>query len=234
MSIKIFTIFLLLLLNICNTQNQDINQNQNVSQNQDATQNQDDNQNQAPNPNAKNNILKTEAMILMEEFSNEWESKMEDFKMEYLYYIPLDPRDQEEFFENITTVPTTFRGAFFLSDETTNKVEFYIKDSLGRIIYQANGHYNIFNIQLKKADKYTIIFKNSSAKDKIVITFTVNTGQNNLINSKDLSKTEKKMDNLESVIKKFNMEFKLSRDIHIKRYQSKLYFINIIYNFYRD
>ena len=223
MSIKILTIFLLLLLNICNCQ--DPNQNQNPSQNPDANQNIEPNDEEQP---------KTEAMILMEEFSNEWEAKMEDFHMEYLYYIPLESRDQEEYFENITTVPTTFKGAFFLSDETTNKVEFYIRDSLGRIIYQAIGHYNIFDIKIQKADKYTIIFRNSSAKDKVVITFTVNTGQNNLINSKDLSKTEKKMDTLEAVIKKFNMEFKLSRDIHIKRYQSKLYFINLFFNMFRN
>ena len=50
----------------------------------------------------------------------------------------------------------------------------------------------------------------------------MNTGQNNFINSKDLSNTEKKLDNLESLIKKFNMEFKLNRDIHIRRYESKL------------
>ena len=43
-----------------------------------------------------------------------------------------------------------------------------------------------------------------------------------MLESKDLTDTEKKMDALEAVIKKFNMEFKLSRDIHMKRYQSKL------------
>ena len=223
MSIKLLTIFLLLLLNICHSQ--DVNPNQDVNTKQDVNLNQDE---------ASGDMPKTEAMILMEQFSNEWEAKMEDFQMEYLYYIPLEYREQEEYFENITTVPTTLKGAFFLSDETTNKVEFYIKDSLGRIIYQANGHYNIFEIKIQKADKYTIIFKNSSAKEKVVITFTMNTGQNNVINSKDLTKTEKKMDNLEAVIKKFNMEFKLSRDIHNKRYQSKSYFINAIFNFYRD
>ena len=223
MSIKLLTIFLLLLLNICHSQ--DVNPNQDVNTKQDVNLNQDE---------ASGDMPKTEAMILMEQFSNEWEAKMEDFQMEYLYYIPLEYREQEEYFENITTVPTTLKGAFFLSDETTNKVEFYIKDSLGRIIYQAYGHYNIFDIKLQKADKYTIIFRNNSAKDKVVITFTVNTGQNNLINSKDLTKTEKKMDTLEAVIKKFNMEFKLSRDIHTKRYQSKLYFINLISNYYRD
>ena len=163
-----------------------------------------------------------EVMNLMQEFSNEWEAKMMDYNMEYLYYIPLQQRDQEIYFENVTTVPTVFKGAFFLSDETTDKIEFYLRDSSDKVIYKATGHFNIFEIPINKPDKYSIIFRNNLAKNKVVITFTMNTGQNNFLNAKDLTNTEKKMDNLEAVIKKFNMEFKLSRDIHTRRYQSKL------------
>ena len=167
-----------------------------------------------------------EVSNLMKEFSDEWETKMQDYKMEYIYYIPIEYRDQEIYFENVTTVPTKFKGAFFLSDESTDKIEFYVKDSYDKVIYKAFGHYNIFEIPINKPDKYTITFRNNLAKNKVVVTFTMNTGQNNMLNSKDLSNTEKKMDNLEAVIKKFNMEFKLSRDIHTRRYQSKLSFIN--------
>ena len=163
-----------------------------------------------------------EVMNLMQEFSNEWEAKMMDYNMEYLYYIPLQQRDQEIYFENVTTVPTVFKGAFFLSDETTDKIEFYVRDSSDKVIYKATGHFNIFEIPINKPDKYSIIFRNNLAKNKVVITFTMNTGQNNFLNAKDLTNTKKKMDNLEAVIKKFNMEFKLSRDIHTRRYQSKL------------
>ena len=49
----------------------------------------------------------------------------------------------------------------------------------------------------------------------------MNTGQNDIIGKKELTETEKKLDALDNVIKKFNMEFKLSRDIHTKRYKSK-------------
>ena len=165
---------------------------------------------------------KSEENNLLEEFTNEWIEKMNDYKMEYLYYIPLEQGEQEDYFENITTVPTLFKGAFFLSDESDNKIEFYVRDSFDKIIYQATGHFNIFEIPINKTDKYSITFRNNMAKNKVVVTFTVNTGQNNLINSTDLSNTEKKMDNLEAVIKKFNMEFKLTRDIHTRRYKSKL------------
>ena len=170
----------------------------------------------------KNVNEEQEASNIMQEFANEWESKLAEYNMEYIYEIPLNKREQETYYENVTTVPTVFKGAFYIADETTDKIEFYVKDSHDQVLHKATGHYNIFEIPINKADKYSITFRNNLAKKKVVITFTMNSGQNNIINSKDLTNTEKKMDDLEAVIKKFNMEFKLSRDIHMKRYQSKL------------
>ena len=155
------------------------------------------------------------------DFASEWESKMQDYVYDYLYYIPLNPKEQEIYFENVTSAPTTFKGSYFLSDESTNKIEFYIRDSNDKIIHKAVGHHNIFEINITKVDRYSITFRNNIAKEKVVVSFSMNTGQNNMLESKDLTDTEKKMDALEAVIKKFNMEFKLSRDIHTLRYKSK-------------
>ncbi len=155
------------------------------------------------------------------DFASEWESKMQDYVYDYLYYIPINPKEQEIYFENVTSVPTTFKGSYFLSDESTNKIEFYIRDSNDKIIHKAVGHHNIFEINITKVDRYSITFRNNIAKEKVVVSFSMNTGQNNMLESKDLTDTEKKMDALEAVIKKFNMEFKLSRDIHTLRYKSK-------------
>ena len=182
--------------------------------------------NNTPRPNDEEikpeKIEKREEIINMWiDFSHEWEEKMQDFNYEYLYYIPIKPRDQEIYFENVKTVPTIFKGAFFLSDESNNKIEFIIKDSDDKTIHKAIGHHNLFEINITKADRYSITFRNNIAKEKVVITFTMNTGQNNMLNPKDLTNTEKKMEALEAVIKKFNMEFKLSRDIHSQRYKSK-------------
>ena len=162
-----------------------------------------------------------EGTSIYADLTAEWEQKMEDFKFEYIYYIPINPREQEIYFENVTTVPTTFKGGYFLLDESTNKIEFYIKDSENRIIYEAKAHHNLFEFNVTKADRYSIIFRNNIAKEKVVVTFTMNTGQNDIIGKKELTETEKKLDALDNVIKKFNMEFKLSRDIHTKRYKSK-------------
>ena len=77
---------------------------------------------------------------------------------------------------------------------------------------------------IRLVGKYTIIFNNRISKTNLMITFTMNNGQNNPINAKDLSKTEQKLEALNTVIKKFNLEFKFGHDIHTKRYQSKFIF----------
>jgi len=176
--------------------------------------------NNTPRPHVEE-AKKQEYQDLFLDFSSEWEQKMQDFNYDYLYYIPIKPREQEIYYEYVKTVPTTFKGAFFLSDESTNKIEFYIKDSNNKIIHQAVGHHNIFEFNITKTDRYSITFRNNIAKEKVVITFTMSTGQNNMLVKRDLTNTEKKMDSLEAVIRKFNLEFKLSRDIHTKRYKSK-------------
>ena len=101
-----------------------------------------------------------EGTSIYADLTSEWEQKMQDFKFEYIYYIPINPREQEIYFENVTTVPSTFKGGYFLSDESTNKIEFYIKDSENRIIYEAKAHHNLFEFNVTKADRYSIIFIN--------------------------------------------------------------------------
>ena len=165
-----------------------------------------------------------EILNLMEDFNSEWENKMSDYDSEYDYNIPLRPRIQEIYYENITTVPTKFKGAFIISDESTDKIEFIVKDPNFKIIYQVIKHHDIFEIPITMAGKYTIIFNNKIAKTHLVVTFTMSTGQNSVLNTKDLTKTEQKLESLNTVIKKFNLEFKFGHDIHTNRYKSKSLF----------
>ena len=176
----------------------------------------------------KNNAKKTdeekkqeEVYSLMKDFNDEWEIKMINYNSDYDYNIPLRPRIQEIYYENVTTVPAIFKGAFIISDESVDKIEFIIKDPNNRIIYQVTKHHDIFEVPIKLVGKYTIIFNNRISKANLMVTFTMNSGQNNPINAKDLTKTEQKLESLNTVIKKFNLEFKFGHDIHTKRYQSK-------------
>ena len=53
----------------------------------------------------------------------------------------------------------------------------------------------------------------------------MSTSQNAVLMKKDLSQTERKLDQLLHDIKRFNIELKLNRNLHEKRFTSK----NILY-----
>ena len=186
----------------------------------DQIQNQTDN---SQRPKSAKKIAK-EYYSLIQDFNLDWENRMHDYNSDYDYNIPLRPRIQELYYENVTTVPSIFKGAFIISDETTDKIEFIVKDPNNKIIYQVIKHHDVFEIPIKIVGKYSIIFNNKISKSNLMITFTMNSGQNNMLNVKDLTKTEQKIEVLNNVIKKFNLEFKFGHDIHTRRYQSKFYF----------
>ena len=169
-----------------------------------------------------------EVYKLLRNFNEEWESKMVDYNSDYSYNIPLKRRIAEVYYENVTQVPCHFKGAFIIADESTDKVEFIIKDPNGQELINVVDHHNIFNLPIRYPGRYTISFNNKVAKNDLVVTFTMTTEQNKVLNAKDLTNTEKKLEDLSAVIKKFNLEFKLGHDIHFRRYQSKFF----IYNFF--
>ena len=175
----------------------------------------DEVQNQPDNSKRQKSAKKQqkEMYYLIQDFNLEWESKMHDYVSDYDYNIPLRPRIQELYYENVTTVPSTFKGAYIISDETTDKIEFIVKDPNNKIIYQVIKHHDVFEIPINITGKYSIIFNNKISKSNLMITFTMNSGQNNILNVKDLSKTEQKIGVLNNVIKKFNLEFKFWHDI---------------------
>jgi hypothetical protein len=179
---------------------------------------------QVKKENMSDEIKKQEEVFsLMKDFNNEWENKMINYDSDYDYNIPLRARIQEIYYENVTTVPAIFKGAFIISDESTDQIEFIIKDPNNRIIYQVTKHHDIFEVPIRIIGRYTIIFNNKISKSNLMVTFTMNNGQNNPLNAKDLTKTQQKLEALNIVIKKFNLEFKFGHDIHSKRYKSKYF-----------
>ena len=216
-NIKFFIFYILIIfLNIFLTQSQEQNSIPTVEEESAIGKNQ-------------NNYAKIEEQTkimefsnLIQEFNNEWEVRMIDYNSEYDYNIPLRPRIQEIYYENVTTVPSKFKGAFIISEETTDKIEFIVKDPKNKIIHQVTNHHDIFEIPIEIKGIYTIIFNNRISNGNLMITFTMNTGQNQLINAKDLTKTQTKLETLNKVIKKFNLEFKFGHDIHTRRYKSKI------------
>lgn len=144
---------------------------------------------------------------------------MGDYEPDYVYMIPLAYKTKEFFYENITHVPARFRGAFLTDEEQKDRIDLEIIGPKGDLQYYNSTNECIFDFNVTDVGKYTIVFNNRYINSEIKATFTMNTGQNNILKKDDLSFTEKKLDNLLHFIKKFNLEFKFNRNSHRERYK---------------
>ena len=148
---------------------------------------------------------------------------MSDYDSDYFYLIPLKYKTREIYFENITTVPARLRGAFIVDEQSKNKIDFEISSPSGKKVYTNTSHQCIFDFNVTEVGKYTIAFNNKYVNSELKVTFTMNTGQNIVLKKDDLTVTEEKLDKLSSFVKRFNLEFKLSANIHKERYKRKFY-----------
>jgi len=176
--------------------------------------------------NINNKKNKQDSAGYLSEFSKEWEKKMSDYESDYLYVIPLNKNTEEIYYEDIEMVPARVRGAFFIEEEG-NKIDVYIRSEDNKIVFSALAvNQRVFDFKIFVKGKYTISFINKYSSNQIKVTFTMSTGQNAVLMRKDLSQTERKLDQLLHDIKRFNIEFKFNRNLHEKRFNSK----NILYN----
>ena len=161
--------------------------------------------------NINNKKNKQDSAGYLSEFSKEWEKKMSDYESDYLYVIPLNKNTEEIYYEDIEMVPARVRGAFFIEEEG-NKIDVYIRSEDNKIVFSALAvNQRVFDFKIFAKGKYTISFINKYSSNQIKVTFTMSTGQNDVLMKKDLSQTERKLDQLLHDIKRFNIEFKFNR-----------------------
>lgn len=79
----------------------------------------------------------------------------------------------------------------------------------------------IFSFNATIVGFYKIIFHNSYVNSNIKVTFTMNTGQNPMLKKHDLTFVEEKLQNLFQFVKKFQLEFKVTRNNQVERSKSK-------------
>jgi hypothetical protein len=143
---------------------------------------------------------------------------MSDYEPEYVYMIPLNYKTKEYYYENITTVPARIRGAFITDEEVKDRIEFEIISPNNEIKYYNATNECIFDITITEKGKYTIVFNNKYVNSEIKVTFTMNTGQNQILQKEDLSITDKKLKALEDFIEKYDLNSKFTRKFHLERY----------------
>lgn len=144
---------------------------------------------------------------------------MKDYEPDYVYMIPLSYKTREVYYENITYVPARIRGAFLIDEESKDQIDFEILGPKENLIYRNTTNECIFDFEVKEAGKYTIILNNRYVNSDIKVTFTMNTAQNPILKKEDLSFSDQKLDSLTHFFSRFNLEFKMNRNIHTERYR---------------
>ena len=152
---------------------------------------------------------------IFKKFTDEWEKKMVNFNSQYTYFIPIKYRTQVEYYENITTVPCEFKGAFFYDDAKTEKdvIDFKIIAPNNTVIFQASSVASIFSVNLTRKGIYTITFENRFINKEIRPILMVNSGQNLVLGKENLSETEKKMDSIISFLQNYEQDIQLTKGI---------------------
>ena len=72
-----------------------------------------------------------ETALLMKE----WETYMNDFTPADLITFEISGRAEEEFFEEIMTVPSFIRGAWFVASSESQDIDITILDPLKNVVY---------------------------------------------------------------------------------------------------
>lgn len=162
------------------------------------------------------------------DFSNQWEREMSDYEPDFVYMIPLDYKSSDVFYQNITNLTPNFklRGAILVDEDKKENIDFRIESPSGMIIYKNTTAQCIFNIELHEKGVYKFYFDNKYENSEIRVTFTLNSGNNNVVKKTDLDFSQQKANSLLDFIDKLKTERKLKKNSEYVRSLSNQININ--------
>ena len=155
---------------------------------------------------------------ILDEFQNQWKELMSDYESQYVYIIPVAAKKNAIFYENVSEVPSRFRGAYFVDDTGKERVEFKITDPNKKILYHNTTFGSIFDFNVTEKGLYEISFNNKFTNTEIKPTFTMNSGQNLKLEKQTLNKTESKLDDLIQFLQNYKTSDQMVRNMKRKRY----------------
>lgn len=173
------------------------------------------------------------------EFSSQWEREMSDYEPDFVYMIPLDYKSSDVFYQNITNIQNfKLRGAILVDEDKKESIDFRIESPSGIIVYKNTTAQCIFNIELKEKGVYKFYFDNKYENSEIRITFTLNSGNNNVVKKTDLDFSQQKANSLLEFIEKIKTERKLKKNSEYVRSLSNIlnknyyYFNNFSFHYF--
>jgi hypothetical protein len=164
------------------------------------------------------NETSSEKNEIIDEFQNQWRETMMDYESQYVYIIPVGYKKIATFYENVSEVPSRFRGAYFVDDTGKERVEFKITDPHKKILYHNTTFGSIFDFNVTEKGLYEISFNNKFTNSEIKPTFTMNSGQNLKLERQTLNKTESKLDDLIQFLQNYKTSDQMVRNMKRRRY----------------
>lgn len=165
-------------------------------------------------------------MSIKDKLSSEYAYKLSDFKPEYFYSFEIPVKRKFTFYETIDT-PNDIKGFFIVQGNYGERVTLLVKElETGNVYYDNTSSEHIFNFKLYRLGKYEIIFENRFVNTPITVIFSLETGQNQVLNNTELEKTHHKITSLDNYMKSVFVDQDILRNKFNERVKSKNFIIS--------
>jgi hypothetical protein len=167
----------------------------------------------------------------------EWEQHMSDFVPADMITFEVPPRFTEILYEDIKTVPSKIRGAYFVSSSLNSDIDFTILDPKKKSIFRRNGKKEgIFYFDSESTGTYTFIFNNRKWMETKQVTLAVHCGNSSddLLSAKDLTPMETQLQQADRLLREIQAETRFAykrQETHYrttKTNHSKVFYIALI------
>ena len=147
---------------------------------------------------------------------------MFDYEPDFVYMIEVDYKKKEIFYETVDKIPTRFRGAILVDDDNQG-IEIRIYSPSNVLVYQNATIHDIFEFSPKELGSYKIIFDNKYVNHALRLTFTLSTGQNEVVKKEHMTIVEEKVQGLVNFMNHNELNHKMKGSVVYQRLQSKIY-----------
>jgi len=139
-----------------------------------------------------------------------WENLMSNFVPSDMITIEIPARKTEIVYEDIDALPTSIKGAYFVSSSEDADIDFTIIDPEQKLIFRRPGKKEgIFFFHPNKTGTFTFVFNNRKWLGNKQVTFALNTGKSlgeDLVNSKDLTPMEAQLTEADRLLREIQTE----------------------------
>ena len=169
---------------------------------------------------------------LQERFAPEWHKQLNRINPDHFYTFVLTGRKEVAFIEVFDTVPCMVEGAFSISDNSNDKIFFYVKLEEQNIVYHKTAHQNVFKFNVNLKGRYYIVFENKYSDREYTVSFSMGTSQNQHVSGNQLEETHQKIKRLEGHIKNVYVEEEFLRNKFLDRIKGNFFvlFFNLFKN----